>query len=109
MNSPVRLGVSPAASTHTSFFSQGFEVLFPHAGTLGNRVCLVPQLFLTVYPHANVGPPAPPAAALPTSPLHPGYMSLPVIQVWMNVSSLTLRLLDFHTVQFSGSSGCFYF
>ena len=27
----------------------------------------------------------------------------------MNVSSLTPWLLDFHTVQFSGSSGCFLF
>ena len=29
-------------------------------------LCLIPQLFLPVYPHANVGSPAPPAAALPT-------------------------------------------
>ena len=35
-NSPVRLGVSPAAtSTRTGVFNQRFEALFPHAGTLG--------------------------------------------------------------------------
>ena len=35
-NSPVRLGVSPPdASTPTGVFSQWFEALFPHAGTLG--------------------------------------------------------------------------
>ena len=35
--------------------------------------------------------------------------SLFLLPVWMNVSSLTPRLLSFHTVQFSGSSGWFYF
>ena len=52
-NSPVRLGVS-AATTPTGFF-RGFEALFPHTGTLACVVCLTPQLFLPVYPHANVG------------------------------------------------------
>ena len=33
--------------------------------------------------------------------------SCPCPLVWMNVSSLTLWLLDFHTVQFTGSSGYF--
>ena len=28
--------------------------------------------------------------------------------VWVNVSSLTPWLLDFHTVRFSVSSGCFF-
>ena len=41
--------------------------------------------------------------------LHPSCPSLPLLLVWMNVSSLTLWLLDFHTVQFSGISGCFLF
>ena len=46
MNSPVRLGVSPAAaSTPTGVFNQRFEALFPHAGTLGWAIChLVHQL-----------------------------------------------------------------
>ena len=38
-----------------------------------------------------------------------GCQSLPLLPVWMNVSSLTPRLSDFHTVQFSVSSGCFLF
>ena len=60
MNSPMKLGVSPAdASTPTGVFSQWFEALFPRAGTLGCVVChLVHQLL-----------PRRPAAALPT-PLH---------------------------------------
>ena len=58
-NSPVRLGVSPAASTPTGVFNQWCEALFPHAGTLDCAVChLVHQLL-----------PCWPAAALPT-PLH---------------------------------------
>ena len=61
VNSPVRLGVSPAASTPTGVFSRRFEALFPHPGALGCAVCLAPQLFLPVYPHAKMGPPGPPA------------------------------------------------
>ena len=45
---------------------------------------------------------------LSMSPL-PSCASLPLLQVWMNVSSLTAWLLDFHTVWFSGSSGCVLF
>ena len=57
MNSPVRLGVSPAAaSTSTGVFNQWFEALFPRAGALGWAVChLVHQLL-----------PRRPAEALPT-------------------------------------------
>ena len=39
----------------------------------------------------------------------PGCLSLPLLWVWMNVSSLTPWLPDFHTVQFSVSSGCVLF
>ena len=46
---------------------------------------------------------------LAAHPLHPGCPSLPLLPVWMNVSSLTTWLWDFHTVQFSGSSGWFLF
>ena len=35
--------------------------------------------------------------------------SLPLLAVWVSVSSLTPWLSDFHTVQFSISSGCFLF
>ena len=40
VNSPVRLGVSPAAaSAPTGVFNQRFEALFPWAGALGCAVC----------------------------------------------------------------------
>ena len=49
-NSPVRLGVSPAASsTPMSGFTQRFEALFPQAGALGCVVCFTPPPFLQVY------------------------------------------------------------
>ena len=41
--SPVRLGVSPAASpTPTGVFNQRFEALFPRAGALGCGACFAP-------------------------------------------------------------------
>ena len=64
-NSPVRLGISPAASTPTVFSVRGSESLFPLTGTLGCVVCLTPQLFLPVFLHKTVGPACPPAIALP--------------------------------------------
>ena len=116
MTSPVRLGVSPAASTPTGVFSPWFETLFPHAGALG---CVVCHWVHQLLPHQ-------PAAALPTLlhnlpphwvlqplPCHesspPSCQSLPLLLVWMNVSSLSPLLLDFCAVQFSVSSGCFLF
>ena len=67
-NSPVRLGISPATTILTGFYSQRFwGFIFPcvPTGTLCFMVCLTPQLFLPVYLHANVGLPSPPATALP--------------------------------------------
>ena len=99
-------------------FNQRFEALFPCAGTLGCVVCLTPQLFLPVYLHTNVGPPALPVTASPTRsashclaahPLCPSCLSPSLLPVWMNVSSLTPWLSDCHTAQFSSSSGCFFF
>ena len=49
------------------------------------------------------------SCCLAMSPLRPDCPSLPLLQIWMNVSSLSPWLLDFHTVRFSGSSGCFLF
>ena len=101
MNSPMRLGVSPAAP-HV-FIPIGFEALFPQTRTMGYWICLTPQLFLLAYlqqmwdflvcqlPHHLCGP-------LP--------FPLPI---WMNVSSFTPSLSDFYTVRCPGSSGCFLF
>ena len=50
-----------------------------------------------------------PVHSLAASPLCPGCLYPPLLPVWMNVSSLTSWLLDFHTVWFSGSSGYILF
>ena len=50
-----------------------------------------------------------PSHHLAASPLCPGRPSLPLLPVWMNISSLTLWLSDSHIVCFSGSSGYFLF
>ena len=53
--SPVRLGVSPAATpTPMGVFNQRFEALFPPAGALGYLSALLPTVCL-VYLCANVG------------------------------------------------------
>ena len=107
VNSAVRGGVTPTATTPKVFTARDFEAFFSHAVTLGCTVCFTCQLFLQVYPHANVGLPGPPAATSPAqsssrclamSPLCPGSRSPPLLPVWMNVSSLTPWLLDFHKV-----------
>ena len=49
------------------------------------------------------------SCCLAGSPRHPGFRSPPLSLVWMNVSSLSPWLSDFHTVQISVSSGCFLF
>ena len=91
------------------FIARGFEALFSCAGTLGGVICLSPQLFLLVYPHANVGPCSPPVTTPTAYPFCPSCPSLPLLWVWMNVSSLTPWLSDFHAVRFSGTFGCFMF
>ena len=109
-NSPVRLGVSPAASTPTGVFNQRFEALFPRTGALGCVVCHWVHQLPPCPPHSTIchlaGLARPRLAA---SPLHPGCLSLPLLPVWMNVSSLSPWLSDFHTVRFSVSSSCFLF
>ena len=70
MNSPVRLGVSPAAaSIPTGVVNQKFEALFPHSGALGCVVCFTSPPFLLVYLCENVGLQGLPAAAWP-APFH---------------------------------------
>ena len=52
-------GFSCCHNPHRFFQPEILKLLLLHAGTLGCAVCLVPQLFLLVYPHTNVGPPIP--------------------------------------------------
>ena len=126
MNSPVRLGVSPAAAPPpTGSFRPRFEALFPRSGALGCTVCFALPPFLPVYLQANVGPQGLPAAACSAlfhnppphwvhqpTPCHesspPGCSSLPLLPIWVSVSPLSPWLSHFHTVQFSVSSGCFF-
>ena len=130
MNSPVRLGVSPtAASTPTGVFNQWFEALFPCAGLGGlSRSPVVPPRLSTLECGTTCSTnslarsinccfagqlqPCPPWSAscqLTMSPLCPSCPSLPLPLVWMNVSSLSPWLLDFHTVRFFVHSSCFLF
>ena len=56
MNSPVRLGISAAAtSTPEGVFHQKLEALFPCAGARGCMVFFAPPPFLLVYLCGNVG------------------------------------------------------
>ena len=95
MNSPVRLGLSPAAaSTPTGFFSQIFEALFPQAGTLGGMVCLAPQLLLLVYLHTNVGLPSPQSTNLPGPLGPPAAALLRVLSAWLPISAPPTSLVE---------------
>ena len=101
MDSPVRLGVSPAATpSPTDVFNQRFEALFPHAGALGYTVCFAPHHLsrLSVRECGAAGSASGQTACplRPTlrqsrsrhrnaSPLHPGCPSPPLLLVWMNV------------------------
>ena len=113
-NSPVRLGVSPAASSPTGFYS--LRLYFP---SWNPELCSLS--------HSPVVPPGlsshkcgtacstsccltrSATCHLAVSPLCPGCSSVPILSVWMNVSSLTPWLSDFHTVRFSVCPGCFLF
>ena len=108
MNSLVRLGVSPAATSNPiGVFNQKFEVLFPLTGTLGCGVChpvhqLLPRQLAAALPTLLHNPPplwvheplTCSESSLPSCP------SPPLLLVWMNVSSLSPWLSDFHTVRF---------
>ena len=71
----------PSLQPPQVFSDRGFEPLVPHTGILGCVVCLTPQLFLPVHPHAHVGLPSPPATILLwvlsalAACLHPSYLS----------------------------------
>ena len=108
-NSPARLGVSPATTTLTRFFSQRFWGFispnwYPGLLSLSCSAVVHPSLSAckcgTIWSSSH---------CLATSPLCPGCLCPPLLPVWMNVSSLIPSLLDFHIVQLSGSSGYYFF
>ena len=100
------------------YLVRGVEALFSCTGTLGCMVCLALQLFLPVYLQANVGLTAapaatslcPPAITLPTLVLQllPCHKSSPPYCPSLD-ECLFFKKEDFHTVQFYGSSGYFFF
>ena len=111
-------GVCPtAASIPTGVFSQRFEALFPPAlqpwvvWSVSLPSCSSWFICKQMWDHPVCKLPPRPVLRLP--PCHesslPDCPSPPLLPVWMNVSSLTPWLLDFHTVQFSVSCGCFLF
>ena len=103
--SPVRLGVSPAATpTLMGVFNERFEALFPRAGALGCLVCFTPRRLpgLSMRECGAAGSASGQTACPvhPTSrqswschgnesPLHPSCPSLPLLPVWINVSFLS--------------------
>ena len=109
----VRLGVSSAAApTPTGVFNQRFEVLLPCLKLWVIQSVLLPscssQFICTwMWDHPVHNPPPHQVLQLPPccSSSLPSCPSLPLPPVWMNVSSLTLWLSDFHRVWFSVSSG----
>ena len=118
MNSLVRMGVSPTASTPTGFCSQRFwSFLFscwnPGLHSLSRSPIVPPGLSTckcrSPHPSVAVSPTWSASHLLAVYPLCPYCPSPPLLPIWMNVSSLTPWLLDFHTVWFSGISGCFLF
>ena len=127
-NSPVRLGVSPATAAPIAFYHQRlwrlyFPVLEPWVAGSASLPSCSSQLSThkcgtTWSPSHHLARSSLPDAALPNQILQPpphhksslpSCLSLPLLPGWMNVSSLTLWLSDFHKVWFSGSYGCFLF
>ena len=107
-NCPVRLGVSLTTSTPTCFY-RDFEVLFPCAGKPWlhglSRSPVVPP-GLSAYKCGTTSSTshhlAYPVLQLPScheSSL-PYFPFPPLLPVWINVSSLSPWLSDFHTVHF---------
>ena len=109
MSSPVSLGVSPT-NTPPHWFSQP-EVLrlsFPTLESWAVRCASLPSCS-SQFIHSQMWDHLSASCCLAMGPLCCGYQSLPVLPVWMNVSSLTSWLQDFNTVGFSDRSGCFSF
>ena len=102
-DSTERLAVcSPAAST-TDFYSQRFW------GFIFWQSTLLPSSSSQFLSTHECGTTWSTSHHFTACSLCPSCLSLPLVPVWMNVSSLTPWLSDFHTVWFSGSSACFLF
>ena len=119
MNSPMRLGFPPTATTPSGFFQpEVLQLYFPMQEPWIMQSVLLPscssrfictQMWDCLLCQPLTHPPWSSNHHLAVCSLHPSCLSLPLLQVWMNVSSLTPWLSDFHTVLFSCSSGYFFF
>ena len=106
----MRLGVSPTASTPQVFSVRGLRLYFPmlrpwvvwSASLPSYSSCFICSRMWDLLVQVLQLPPC-------CEFFLPGCPSPPLRPVWMNVSSLTLWWLHFHTVQVSGSSNCFLF
>ena len=117
-NSPVKLGVSPAAAAtpHRCFQSEVLRLYLPALKLWVPRSASLPTCSspftctrmwdcpLHQPPPCGVRQPQPCCNSSP-----PSCPSPPLLPVWMNVPSLFPWLSDFHTVGFSVSSGYFLF
>ena len=95
-NSPVRLGVSSAATIPTDFCSQRFWGFISPGWNPGLRVSHSPVVPPGLSTHECKTAPSS-SRHLAMHPLQPSCPSLPLLAVWMNVSSLTPWLSDFHS------------
>ena len=98
---------SCCCNPHRFFSVRGFEALFSRTGALVVGSVSLPScssqfIHMQMWDRPLCQLAGPPATTWSQS-------SPPLLPVWMNVSSLTPWLLDFHTVRFSGNSGYFVF
>ena len=98
-NSPGRLGIR-CCNPSRYLQPEVLRISFP---TLDSQSVLLPS-WSSWFIHTGMWDFQSTSCCLAVHPLHPGCPSLPLLPVWMNVSS-TPWLSDFHIVRFSGSSG----
>ena len=95
---------SPAASTPTGFFSQRLWGSISLHWNPGSRDLSHSPVVTPGLPAHKCGTALSTSRSLTVSPLQPGCPFPPLLPVWINISSWTPWLSDFHTVQFSGNS-----
>ena len=103
-----RLGVSPNChDPHRFLQPEVLRLYFPMLKPCFVRSVSLPSYFFRFVTH-KCGTAGSTSHRLATSPLHPGYLSLPLLPVWMTISSVAPWLLDSNIVWFSGGPGCFF-
>ena len=98
----------PLLQPPQDFRVRGFEAFFPSAGTLGYSVSCSP-VFPPTLSACKCGTSQSSSCHFAVCPLTPAMHFCPSYQYQWIIFSLTPWLSDFHTIWFSGSSGCFLF